>query len=241
MSDAKEIQKALQANFTQAQVSWKPQTVKDGKALAVAYIDARDVMSRLDDVVGCDKWYATFNQVGDKSVECHLYVKFGDEWICKSDVGGTSDQPEEDNRVKAGYSDALKRAAIHWGIGRSIYQLPMSWVPAEGKRLAQEPKLPLWYIQGHQAPPSVATPAKAGEPAPAPAPAANAPKASPEQLSKIEKLFDLTKSDVDKFCATFKVTSFSALTTDQADKAISILKAKAEKMMAEAGKEAVPA
>jgi len=239
MSGAKEIQKALQANFTQAQVSFKPQKVEGGKALAVAYIDARDVMSRLDDVVGCDNWYATYNQVGEKSIECHLYVQINGNWICKSDVGGTSSQPDEDDRVKAGYSDALKRAAIHWGIGRSIYQLPMSWVPAEGKRLAQEPKLPLWYIQGHQAPPAVAAPAKTAEPAPAPV--ANAPKASPEQLSKIEKLFDLTKSDVDKFCATFKVASFSALTLEQADKAISILKAKAEKMMADAGKEAVPA
>ncbi len=52
--EAKELPAALAAPFSVDRVSWKPQAVSRDKkrALAVAYIDARDVAQRLDDVVG---------------------------------------------------------------------------------------------------------------------------------------------------------------------------------------------
>ncbi len=52
--EAKELAAALAAPFPVDRVSWKPQAVSRDKkrALAVAYIDARDVAQRLDDVVG---------------------------------------------------------------------------------------------------------------------------------------------------------------------------------------------
>jgi hypothetical protein len=40
------------------------------------------------------------------------------------DVGGPSEQPDEGDRVKAAFSDALKRAAVKFGIGRYLYRLP---------------------------------------------------------------------------------------------------------------------
>jgi len=48
---------ALRAPFLSKYVSWRLQTVNEenGKGLALAYIDSRVVMKRLDEVVGCDE------------------------------------------------------------------------------------------------------------------------------------------------------------------------------------------
>lgn len=48
----------LKAEFPRESISWRAQSVtKDGtKAMALAYIDARDVMNRLDDVCGPGGW-----------------------------------------------------------------------------------------------------------------------------------------------------------------------------------------
>ncbi len=68
--EAKELAAALAAPFPADRVSWKPQAIsKDKKrALAVAYIDARDVAQRLDDVVGPLNWQVDHKQVGDQIV-----------------------------------------------------------------------------------------------------------------------------------------------------------------------------
>ena len=48
----------LASPFPKEDVHWRAQTVtRDGsKALALAYLDARDVMVRLDEVCGADGW-----------------------------------------------------------------------------------------------------------------------------------------------------------------------------------------
>lgn len=232
--DSSELMKALQKNFSQAQVSWKPQSVKDGKALAVAFIDARDVMTRLDDVVGPGGWQSEFIPVGNNSVECRLKIKMGDEWISKCDVGATSDQPDAGDKMKAAYSDALKRAAVQWGIGRSIYQLPLQWVPANGKYLASEPKLPKWYIDGCQ------SPIDGSKPTPPPAPEVRVEpvvKINQEQMSKIEKFITIAKVDLEAFLKHYKVESVGQMDFDTANKALAKLKERADKAIAEASKE----
>ena len=47
-----QIADALSAPFEVREVKWKPQSVKGNRALAIAYIDARLVMDRLDEVFG---------------------------------------------------------------------------------------------------------------------------------------------------------------------------------------------
>ena len=44
------------------------------------------------------------------------------------DVGAPSEQPDGGDRLKAAFSDALKRAAVKFGIGRYLYRLPQQWV-----------------------------------------------------------------------------------------------------------------
>ena len=49
--------------------------------------------------------------------------------ITHEDVGSESKQPNEGDRNKAAVSDAFKRAAVKFGVGRYLYRLGMKWVP----------------------------------------------------------------------------------------------------------------
>lgn len=139
-----ELQAALSKPFPDGVVSCKPQSVKGNRALAVFYIDARDVMDRLDATVGVAGWRDSYRLLTDGSVQCKLKVKIGDVWIAKEDVGSPSDQPDCGDRLKAAFSDALKRAAVKFGIGRFLYELPMQWHDYDPvkKQFATTPKLP---------------------------------------------------------------------------------------------------
>jgi len=86
-----------------------------GKELA--YINARDVMKRLDDVVGPWNWQSTYRPVGSNRVVCELAVRLNGEWLTKSDGAGETQIEGE----KGVFSDAFKRAAVSWGIGRHLY------------------------------------------------------------------------------------------------------------------------
>jgi hypothetical protein len=123
-----ELLTRLSAEFPRDVVSWRAQSLtKDGtKAMALAYIDARDVMDRLDDVVGPEGWQCDYPHAGQKTV-CRIGIKIGDEWVWKANGAGDSDIEAE----KGALSDAFKRAAVLWGIGRYLYSLDAPWVPCE--------------------------------------------------------------------------------------------------------------
>src|SRR5262245_7306646 len=122
------IAAALGAPFSDEEVKFKPQAVRGNRALALAYVDVRAIMDRLDSVVGVENWQDHYEVLLDNSVVCRLRVRFGDRWISKSDVGSPSEQPDGGDRLKAAFSDALKRAAVKFGIGRYLYRLPQQWV-----------------------------------------------------------------------------------------------------------------
>src|SRR5262245_49368076 len=122
------ITQKLAAPFAPAEVRWKPQTVTGNRALAVAFVDARVIQDRLDDVLGVMGWQDSYECLPDGSVVCRLKIRLGDEWITKEDVGGQSEQPDEGDRRKAAFSDALKRAAVKFGIGRYLYRQKPMWV-----------------------------------------------------------------------------------------------------------------
>lgn len=49
--------------------------------------------------------------------------------------------------TKGGLSDAMKRAAVQFGIGRYLYKLDSIWVPLkDGKYLEFIPQLPVWAL-----------------------------------------------------------------------------------------------
>lgn len=144
---SKQVAEALLAPFPADMVGWKAQaTTKDNsRAMAVAYIDARCVMDRLDEVVGPENWSDSYNVLGDQTgsfgkevvVECRLTVL----GVTKCDVGVGEDG-------KSAYSDAFKRAGVKCGIGRYLYSLDKQWVAydAKTKQLSAQPQLPAWAI-----------------------------------------------------------------------------------------------
>jgi hypothetical protein len=121
-------------------------------------IDARCVQDRLDDVLGVEGWTEEYRELADGSVTCRLSCKLGGEWITKQDVGSPSEQPDGGDRLKAAYSDALKRAAVKFGVGRYLYRLPAQWADydPQKRQFARPPQLPV-----------------VARPAPRPAPAAD--------------------------------------------------------------------
>ncbi|PIQ25281.1 hypothetical protein COW36_19895 [bacterium (Candidatus Blackallbacteria) CG17_big_fil_post_rev_8_21_14_2_50_48_46] len=111
-------QDALLALRQEIPYKWKVQTARSWGCECVAYIDARQVMDLLDEVVGPENWQDHYREVAGK-IYCDLSILIEDEWITKSDCG-TASHFEAD---KGQASDAFKRAAVKWGIGRFLYQL----------------------------------------------------------------------------------------------------------------------
>lgn len=147
-TDAKQLSLLLTAPFPADAVHWKPLAVRGNRALAAAYLDARAVMQRLDSVFGVGGWKDAYQLVAGGSVVCTLSLKIGDEWVEKSDVGSPSEQPDDGDKLKAAFSDSLKRAACKCGIGRYLYKLPRQWVDydSQSKQFAKMPTLPAWAV-----------------------------------------------------------------------------------------------
>ena len=73
----------LSLPFPKDAVHWRAQTLtRDGtKALALAYLDARDVMDRLDDVCGSENWQSEITETAKGRVICRIGIRVGDDWV----------------------------------------------------------------------------------------------------------------------------------------------------------------
>jgi hypothetical protein len=180
--NTQDYQQRLAQPFAEADLKWKPQAVRENRCLAIAYVTARAIMDRLDEVLTPAGWQDEYQAMVDGVILCRLSLKFGEEWITKCDVGGQSEQPDQGDKMKAAFSDALKRAAVKFGIGRYLYRLPKSWVDYDPKTrlIKTPPRLPAWAIPG-------ARPVAAKQTNGA---SAGADTASPAQ---VKMLFDLTR------------------------------------------------
>ena len=142
------LRAALAEPFDPSQLKCKPGVIQGNRALAMPYVDARDVADRLDQVLGLDGWQDDFEQLPDGALLCRLQVKVGGAWITRCGVGSPSEQPDAGDRKKAAESDALKRAAVKFGVGRYLYRLPKSWLGWDPARrlFTQRPTLPPWAV-----------------------------------------------------------------------------------------------
>lgn len=136
---------ALSAPFPVEAVHWRAQALTKDKqsALALAYIDARDVMDRLDEVCGPAGWSTYNDETARGRVLCKLSILVDNQWITKTDGAGDTDVEGD----KGGISDALKRAAVQWGIGRYLYDLENVWAPCE---VNQNGKWKAWRPEAQQ-------------------------------------------------------------------------------------------
>ena len=92
--------------------------------MVLAYITARAIQTRLDDVCGPENWCNTPLQVfelrpGIMAMQVGISVRVGEHWITKYDVS----EPTNIEPAKGGFSGAMKRAGAMLGIGRYLYHL----------------------------------------------------------------------------------------------------------------------
>lgn len=110
-----EIFTQLSRPFESSQLKQRP--ISKNSSQTVQYLDAKTIMDRLDDVLGPERWSDDYIDLDNGAVRCILSIQTDDgPWISKSDVG----EPTSSHPVKGAYSDAFKRAAVKWGIGRYL-------------------------------------------------------------------------------------------------------------------------
>lgn len=137
------IYEKLKRPFKASKISWRVGAVSKDKtkAIALAYIDARDVMERLDEVFGLN-WQCSYSHAETKTI-CEIQVLIDGVWISRANGAGDSDIEAE----KGAISDAFKRAGVMFGIGRYLYDLPNEWVEIdEYKKFKRKPTLPMGFF-----------------------------------------------------------------------------------------------
>lgn len=97
--------------------------VKESGLSLLLYKNARCDMNILDETVGIDGWQREHYECKG-NLFCRIGIKFGDEWIWKSDCGTESNTEKQ----KGEASDSFKRAGFNWGIGRELYTAPFIWI-----------------------------------------------------------------------------------------------------------------
>lgn len=104
----------LRRPFTPTAVKFKLQVVhkNGGGGTVISYIDQRLVVERLN-LVCPHLWHDEYKRTAAGGLLCHLTV----DGITRTDVG-------EGTFEKAMFSDALKRAAVKFGVGVSLYAVP---------------------------------------------------------------------------------------------------------------------
>jgi hypothetical protein len=116
--------------FSPDDIEWRvSQTGIGNKGIWVkvlAYITARAVMARLDEVCGCAYWRTEPAQIIEVNGKTAFQVgislclpSLDYEWVTKWDVA----EPTNIEPAKGGFSGAMKRAGAQWGVGRYLYRL----------------------------------------------------------------------------------------------------------------------
>lgn len=130
----REAARELRRPFTENAIKFKVQTVwpkgnNPTGALIVTYIDARLVVERLNLVLP-HLWFDEYEPVaGGDGLLCNLTV----DGITRKDVGSGY-------KGKGLFSDALKRAAVKFGVGVSLYAIPRTILNLDDNKLLEQKK-----------------------------------------------------------------------------------------------------
>lgn len=148
----KKLLDALSEPFPPQTLSWKPGAGIKGdasKAIAMAYVDVRSYMDRLDRIVP-GQWSTSFTPWGENKVICNLT-------ICNVTRASTGEfDPDEKFAIAEGTAaeaQAFKRACATFGLGRYLYRLLSHWVQMENKKITEESRRKLdkyyrdWYAK----------------------------------------------------------------------------------------------
>lgn len=110
---SKDIWAALAVPFTD-EVKTKP----GPGTMTFSYVDARAVEQRLDDVLSPESWDFQVQPLPGNVAHGRLIIYAGERAITREDFGYAENDQEP---LKAAASDALKRCAVQFGIGRHLY------------------------------------------------------------------------------------------------------------------------
>ena len=131
--NVRELEAELKKPFTFEEIEWRigSSFERNGevKALALPYVTSRAIMDRLDAVFGLDGWEDEYQSWGNNAQLCAITVRIGDRFIKKWDGAESTDIES----VKGGLSNALKRTAVKFGIGRYLYSFDPIWIRCEIK------------------------------------------------------------------------------------------------------------
>lgn len=104
------------------------QSVKNGKANMLLYIDSRAVTKLLDETVGPMNWQTEFYEVNGQTIgKLGIWDSEKQQWIWKSDTGTESNI----EAVKGLISDVYKRMLSRWGVVE-LYSSPKILLDDDG-------------------------------------------------------------------------------------------------------------
>nr|WP_317279515.1 Rad52/Rad22 family DNA repair protein [uncultured Fusobacterium sp.] len=124
MSD---LLKKLREPFRKEELEFRVGATNNDKSmgLALAYVQARAIQNRLDEMFGVDGWTVSYKEISAGFI-CSLSIKINDRWVTKEDGAGMT----EYESVKGGISNSFKRVASSgFGIGRYLYNAKKNWYP----------------------------------------------------------------------------------------------------------------
>jgi hypothetical protein len=232
MSLNREVLEILGKPFDPKEVEVKIQAVNRDRTRAqvVAYVDARTVLDRLDETVGPTGWSDSYEVLTNGTdsegrrlveVKCTLTVL----GVSKEDVG-------EGDSLKAAFSDALKRAAVKFGVGRYLYRLPKVWADLDERGNIKDPEAVKRALLGGEAddttpwedkpPPRKVKPAEPEESKPS----GGVTEAQLRYIHKLWKDMD-GGDDIHDYASAVlnrEVSSLKELTRQEASKLIEVLK-----------------
>ncbi|WP_163537264.1 Rad52/Rad22 family DNA repair protein [Gracilibacillus sp. YIM 98692] len=126
-----EIMEALQKPFRDEEMEWRPQHAiqrnQGYKLLVLPYVQGHAIQTRLDEVLG-PNWsddYESIQVNGKEAFRGKLSIKVDGEWVTRTDAAEVSNIES----VKGGHTNAFKRVAVKFGIGRYLYNVDPVWVP----------------------------------------------------------------------------------------------------------------
>lgn len=126
----KDICDLLHLPVPEESIKWRQSTFDaDSRTQMLAYIDARYVMDVLDNSIGSGNWENEYIEIKDR-IFCRLSLTFpSGKKVSKMDCGSDTVFEAEKGVV----SDALKRVAVLFGIGRDLYSMPKHWADTNGR------------------------------------------------------------------------------------------------------------
>jgi hypothetical protein len=224
----------LKEPFAPTDIEWRVGRVGKNErgiwATCFAYLTNRAIMDRLDDVAGPGNWRNEYKEAPAGGVLCGLSVRVAGEWVTKWDGAENTDL----EAVKGGLSVSMKRAAVQWGIGRYLYDLPEGFaiINSNGRFHGKTkdnatfrwspPELPAWALPKGAGKPTEVVDRKTGE-------VQDEPEEylSEFQVNDIRERLKNTGSDEKKFLVHMRAPSVERILAASYDDAVRALDAKA--------------